>query len=186
MGRRYSVSQTKSFKLHCSTDHQRATHWVWIRISWAKIDDPRTVISNPLEAAIKARPTLGINFTGQRQLDVMLTAQTELDRHSVLGSRAHSFTDVITVDDEVFAVVSNAAQQDMDMGIVRVPMINRDPVQFSAKVMGDICHELTREAAYIFQLASILWRNDEAEMMPVIAASLRKTIRISVVSAGIK
>ena len=58
------------------------------------------------------------------------------------------------------------------MGVVGVPMIDGDPVQFGSEIPRDAGHQLTREGAEIAELASILRRNDEPEMMPVILAAL--------------
>ena len=46
-----------------------------------------------------------------------------------LGAGAHAMADIVTADDEVLAVVRLAADQQMDVRVVGVPVLGGDPVE---------------------------------------------------------
>ncbi|MNT87734.1 hypothetical protein D3C72_2281830 [compost metagenome] len=58
----------------------------------------------------------------------MIGARTQLLGDEILRAGAHAFLDVVARDDEVLAVVGATAQDDMDVRVVRVPVIDADPV----------------------------------------------------------
>jgi hypothetical protein len=74
----------------------------------------------------------------------------------------------------------------MNMRIVGVPMIDRDPVQFGPEIPRNIDHQFPREGAEIAEFGGIFWRNDEAEMMPVILATLRERALVHRVRRRVK
>ena len=51
-----------------------------------------------------------------------------------------------------FAVVGAAAQDDVDVRVVGVPVIDPDPVEFGAEVLLDLAHEVAREALQVGHL----------------------------------
>jgi hypothetical protein len=77
--------------------------------------------------AIELGPALGFDLTFQIALDVEIGPWAKLLRDKILRPGAHAFLDVVAGDDEVLAVVGAAAQDDMNVGVVGVPMINADP-----------------------------------------------------------
>src|SRR3546814_3216825 len=56
-----------------------------------------------------------------------------------------------------------AAHQHMDVRIVGVPMVNGDPVQFGAQILGCISHQFAGEAAQVFHVPCIFGRDDETK-----------------------
>ena len=57
------------------------------------------------------------------------------------------------------AVVGAAADQHMDMRVVGVPVIDRDPVELRAEVALGVGHQLAREGAKVGQLGRVLGRD---------------------------
>ena len=52
----------------------------------------------------------------------------------------HSLTDVVASDQEVVAVIAFAADKDMDMGIVGVPVIDAEPIEPRAEIAFNLRH----------------------------------------------
>ena len=55
-------------------------------------------------------------------------------RHQFLGPRPQAAADVVAGDDEILAGLVDAADQQVDMRIVGVPVIDGDPVEPGAEV----------------------------------------------------
>lgn len=72
------------------------------------------------------------------------------------------------------------------MRIVRVPVIDGDPIEPSAEIDFHLPGEIARESFEIGHLAGVLGRDDEAEMMPVVLAAIREGRVVSAVTAGIE
>jgi hypothetical protein len=56
------------------------------------------------------------------------------------GTVAKAATDVSTTDHKTLTVLGLPADQDMDMRIVSVPVVGRDPVKLCAEVVLHISH----------------------------------------------
>ena len=74
----------------------------------------------------------------------------------------------------------------MDVRIVGVPVIDRDPIKLGAEVAVRIGHQFPSEGAKIGHLACIFWRHGEAEMMPILLAPFDESLRIGVVGSRVK
>ncbi|MNY46904.1 hypothetical protein D3C86_1821290 [compost metagenome] len=66
----------------------------------------------------------------------------------------------------------------MGVRIVRVPVIDRHPVQAGFQIDLHALHQLTRVAAQVFQLLGVLHRNNEAELVPVTPPTLLEGLQI--------
>jgi hypothetical protein len=95
-------------------------------------------------------------------------------------------TDIGTADDEILAVISPTADQDMNMRVVGVPVIDRHPIELGVEIPFDILHQLAGEAAQIFQLGGILGRDNKPEVMTVIRGPLGEGALIGLVGIGIE
>ena len=71
------------------------------------------------------------------------------------------------------------------MGIVGVPVIDRDPVQPGAEVALHLGNEIAREGLEVRHLGGILRRSDEAEVVSVVmAASCERMVSDAVLSSA--
>src|SRR3546814_4306865 len=59
----------------------------------------------------------------------------------------------------------------MDVRIVGVPMIDRDPIEIGAEIARHVVHQLAREGAQVRHVTGVLGRDDEAEMVSVLFAA---------------
>src|SRR6185369_3815369 len=122
----------------------------------------------------------------QGRADFPLAARTELQRNALSGTIAKPAADVIPADHEILAIFGAAANQNMDMRIVCVPVVDRDPVQSGSEIPRDVGHQLAREGAEIAELGGVLRRNDKSKMMPVILATLSESTLIRCIRSCIK
>ena len=67
-----------------------------------------------------------------------------------------------------------AANDNVSMGIIGIPVIHRDPIQARAEVALQLAHEFPSEALQILELGRILGSQDKPELMPVATAALRE------------
>lgn len=72
------------------------------------------------------------------------------------------------------------------MGVVRVPMVNRDPVELRLKIAFRVLHQITGEGTQIGHVWCIFWGNDEPKMMPIIAAALGEVLFIGKIACGVE
>ncbi len=130
---------------------------------------------------IEPGPALGLDLIVEAAADVEIGARPELLRDEILRPRPHALADVVPRDDEVLPVVGAAAQDDVDVRVVGVPVIDADPVELGAEVFLDLAHEVAREPLEICHLGRVLRRDDEPEMMPVVLAALGEALHIGIV-----
>ena len=72
------------------------------------------------------------------------------------------------------------------MGIISVPMIDGDPVERGAKVAFGVRHQFSRKRSQVRQILRVFRRNDESEVMPIIATSFSEGLLIRPIRVGIK
>jgi hypothetical protein len=82
-------------------------------------------------------------------------------------------------DDEVFAGVVAPAHDDVRVRVVGVPVVDGHPIEARAQVGFHAAHEVPRVGAQVFEFRAILWRENEAEMVPVIDATFLEGVEVS-------
>ena len=138
------------------------------------------------EHIVEPRPTLGLDLSLQRSPDLLFRARAELARHQPFGPRPHSFPDVIARNDEVLTVIGAAADDDVDMRVLGVPVVNRHPVQLGPEVALRLRHQVPGQGFEVGQLGRVVRRYDEPEMMPVALAPLCEGAMVGVIPLGIE
>jgi len=90
-------------------------------------------------------------------------------RH-LLRPRPEAVADVVARDDQVPSIPSPPPHEYMGVRLVRVVMTGRRPVQIRLpKVRRDPPHDLPHIALQVVDPVAVLRRDDEAEMMPILA-----------------
>ena len=82
----------------------------------------------------------------------LLAARAKLQRDALGRAIAKTPADVFAADDQVLTVIGAAADEDMDVRIVGVPVVDRDPVELGAEILLDIEHQLARERLEVADL----------------------------------
>jgi len=80
--------------------------------------------------------------------------------------------DIVAGDDKIASVIGDAAHKQMDMGIVRVPMIHGNPFELRPKIALHLRDEIACEPPQVGHLRGILRRDREPEVVTVVLASL--------------
>src|SRR3569833_1225050 len=133
----------------------------------AEVGDPCPLVGCGAERTVESGPALGTDVTLQGRFDLVLAAWAELQGNALRRPFADATADIVATDDEVPPIIAPAANQDVNMRIVGVPMIDSDPVQPRREIALDVHHQLAGEGTQILHLGGILRRDDEAEMMPI-------------------
>ena len=135
---------------------------------------------------IETRPAFGFDFAFEREIDVTLAAEAEFRSDEFGGTGAHPGADIVLVDDQILAVIAFAADKQMNVRVVGVPVIDGDPFEPGAKIVFHRPDQVAGEGADIGQLAAILRRDNEAEMVPVVGAASREAVAIGFIVVGIE
>ncbi|MGY3146479.1 hypothetical protein ACVWYQ_003478 [Bradyrhizobium sp. USDA 3397] len=72
------------------------------------------------------------------------------------------------------------------MRVLGIPMIDRHPVEPGAETTRGLIHELAGKAPQAPELAGIIGRDDEPEMMPVVFTTLGKGAASGLIAGGVK
>jgi hypothetical protein len=135
---------------------------------------------------IKPRPSFCRDFSLQRVANLMLRLRAEFDRDQFLGARAQTSADVVAGDYEVGALFVDAADEEMDMGVIRVPVIDGYPIEPRAEIGLHLFGKVAGESPEVGHVASIFGRDDDPKMMAVVLAPIRESRAIGTVAAGVK
>jgi hypothetical protein len=87
---------------------------------------------------------------------------------------AHALLDVVARDHEVLAVIADAAHDQMDVGMLGVPVIDRDPIEPRAEILFHLADKIACEGLEVRHLRGVVGRDDEAEMMAIVLTSPAK------------
>ncbi len=173
-GRGYPFGKPEALKFGGPAEHKATELGIPVRRARTQIGNASTFVGDITQGTVKSGPALGFDLPLQGGLDRLLAAGSEFQGDALFSAGTKSPADIVTADDEVLAVIGASADQDMDMRIVGVPVVDRHPVEFGSEVALGIGHQFTGEGAEVSHLGRILRRNDEAEMVAVLFASLRE------------
>src|SRR6185312_15858309 len=82
------------------------------------------------------------------------------------------------------ALVIFASKQYVRVGIVGIPVIDLHPIEAGAEISLHLPHQVACVCLEVFELGYILSRHDEAELMPIAGAPIRKGLGISAIGAS--
>ena len=86
------------------------------------------------ESLVERRPPIGIDLALEAAENLLLAARPEFQVHELRGASAKTSADIVAADDKVVPIIRASARQDMDVGMLGVPMIDGDPI--------DLCPEI--------------------------------------------
>jgi hypothetical protein len=107
----------------------------------------------------------------------------KFQRQKLLRPCPHSLANIIARDDQVLADAGPAPDDDMDVGMLGVPMIDGDPFEARAEIAFGIGHEVACGGFDIGEFSRIR-RDNEPEMVAILRAPLRKDFLIDIVTLG--
>src|SRR5450631_1561816 len=127
---------------------------------------------------------IGIYFPLKLLCYLQLGLPAQFPGNNLAGPFANTVGDIVAGDVEGFAVVGDAAHDDMCVRVSGVVVIDRDPVELGSEVAFHLLHQITGGLARVGQLSTVLGRDDEAELMPVIAAPVQESAAIFNIALG--
>ncbi len=92
--------------------------------------------------------------------------------------------ETVARDDEILAVVGPPSDDDTDAGMLATPMVDRDPAEAYPQIPLGAGDAVPREKFDFRKLRRVFWRDDKAEMAPVLRESLRKVRLMDVAALG--
>lgn len=94
--------------------------------------------------------------------------------------------DIVAADNEILAIICFAPEQDMDMGIVGIPVVDRNPIKLRAQIPRGVRHQFPGESSEVSHLSSIFRRHRKPEMMPVPLTALGKGLCIGIIGPHVE
>lgn len=114
--------------------------------------------------------------------DIEIASRPQFERRNFLGALAKTVGDIVPRDDEIATLIVAPAQYDMNMRVVGVVMIDRDPVEARVKIALRRRHDGARIAIEIVELARVFRRKDDPELMAVAPPLLQKRLAVRFVA----
>ena len=117
---------------------------------------------------------VGVDLPLQAPCHLLLGLAAQLQGDDLAGPLANAVGDIVAGDVEGLAVLGDAAHQDMGVWVSGVVVIDRDPVELRPQVGFHLLHQIARGLARVGQLHPVLGRDDEAELMAILAAPVEE------------
>jgi hypothetical protein len=178
--------KAEPFQLGRTADHKAAKFGILYDGCWAKIGNTRAFVDGRAESSVQPSPSFSLNVSFQRRSDFTLAPRSEFQCDALFGPRAKSAADVVATYNEILSIIGASSHQDMHMGIISVPMIDGDPVEPGAKIAFGVRHQFSRKRPQVRHILRVLRRNDEPEVVPVVAASLSEAPFIRLIRACVE
>lgn len=102
------------------------------------------------------------------------------------GRRAQTVADVVAGNDEVAAIVALAPHEDMDVRVVRIPMIDPNPIEPDAEIPHGLRHQVPCDAPRSKSCSASCGDTTSQKMMPVGFAAVGKGAMVRMIVLGIK
>ena len=104
------------------------------------------------KGTIEPGPTVSVDLGAEAPANLEVISWSEFEGDEVARAGAQPLADVIARNDEVTPVVSDTSNDDVDMGVFRVPVVDRDPIERGSEISLRLRHQIAREALQAGQL----------------------------------
>jgi hypothetical protein len=138
-----------------------------------------TILGVLHDAAIERREALRLHLVGELEQALERLLEAQLQGDEILRTMADAVADVVARHDEVLAAVVVAGDDDMGVRVPRIEMIDGDPVEPGVQVLLHVSHEITHERLEVRHAASVLRRDDQAELIGVPPLPLQEAAAVS-------
>jgi hypothetical protein len=134
----------------------------------------------------KLGPALRPDLNLQRMPDLAVASRPEFQGQELLHPRPHPLPDIVARSDGILFIDSAPSGDDMNVGMLGVPVIDGDPVEAGAQFAFGVNHEIGREGFDVGEFVGIFGRDNEPEMMPVLRTPLSEGFVIDVIALSAK
>ena len=179
--------EAKALELFHAADHGGAS--VRLRSSvdaGSKINNPIIPRSLTGKRAIELGPAVRLDLSVEIAADLEVAARPELKGGKICGAGAQALADIIPGHHQVMAVVTLAAYDDMDVGIIGVPVLDPEPIELRGKIPLGLRHQVAGERLQIGEPLRVLRGHDEPEMMAIPFAALGECAVVGVVVLSVE
>jgi hypothetical protein len=114
-----------------------------------KVHDPIMLSGRSREYAIEVSPPIGFDLTVQIAIDLDITLGPERKRDQMRRPGAQPMADIVTSHHEIAAIVALTPRDDMNVRVVRIPVIHPDPIKLGAEIPLGLCHQVARKCFQI-------------------------------------
>ncbi|HEY8065105.1 MAG TPA: hypothetical protein VIF40_10315 [Methylosinus sp.] len=121
---------------------------------------------------VEPRQPLRRNVVRELRLKLDLALMAELQRDQLARPVTNAVSDIVARDIEDASVVEHAPDDDVGVRMAGVVMVDGDPVEARVEVRLHLPHEVTGEASQVGHVDGILRRDDETELMTIVASAL--------------
>ena len=142
----------------------------------------RVVGKRPIQPGPTLRPNLGL----QRMPNLEVRPGSEFQGQERFRPRPDSLANIVTRDDQILAIAGPATDNDMDVGVLGIPVIDGDPVEAGAQIAFGVAHKITGESLEIGKFGRVFGCDNEPEMMTVLLAPLCKGPTIDLIALSAK
>jgi hypothetical protein len=101
------------------------------------------------QRAIEPGPPIGLDLSVQIATDLEIASGAELEGRQMGGARAQTLADVVASNHQVVTIVGPAPHDDMDVRVVRIPVIDSDPIEPGAEIPLGLRHQVARERSQV-------------------------------------
>ena len=113
---------------HCSLDISG------LIVGGPKVDHAVMAGGLARESLVERRPAIGVDLALEAAENLLLAARPEFQVHELRGAGAKTSADIVAADDKIGPIVRASARQDMDVGMLGVPMIDGDPIDLGPEI----------------------------------------------------
>jgi hypothetical protein len=114
-----------------------------------------------------------------------LRVRTEFAGDEICRLRAQTMRDVVAGNHEVVSLVITAANHDVTMGMPRVEVISRDPVELRAEILFHLPHEVADKGLQVRKFCAVFGRHDEPELVAIAGAPFCEWLAVGAIAAGV-
>ncbi|WP_246721879.1 hypothetical protein [Methylosinus sp. H3A] len=123
---------------------------------------------------VEPRQPLRRNFIRELRLKLDLALVAKFQRDELARPVTNAVSDIVAGDMEDAAVVEHTPDDDVGVGMAGVVMVDGNPVEARVEVLLHLPHKVAGEASQVGHVAGVLRRDDETELMTIVASALDK------------
>jgi hypothetical protein len=114
-----------------------------------KVHDPIMRGGLSREDAVEVSPPIGFDLSIQIATDLEIILRPEFECDKMGRSGAQPMTDIVTSNHKIVAIIALPPYDDMDVRVVRIPMIHADPIELGAEIPLGLHHQVARKCSEI-------------------------------------
>ena len=137
-----------------------------------------------MQRLVKPGPALLVDLALQTGADLQFRAWAKPYGREFGRALPHAMADIVARDDEIATRVILAAEHDVRMRVIRIPMVDRDPFELGSKIGFHPLQEITGEPLQVAQFRRIVGSNDKAKLVPIFTSTCFELLQVGDIGQG--